>query len=313
MQLGDVIRCGLPSNTGTGVLIGSNIDISCSYNFNNLLAQLAGTNYHSYVYQVLVMGDNNQYYPINTYINSNSQPISRFFLEDTYTSSTSITVLTGMSLQFTMDSSTNALTKPEMYLTYTTLAIQVGTGITPMAQQTQTLKFSIQFTSQLAGFWRVVLPIFIVVNVLVVIHAIAKTYIGYLNRRNPFLFFLNFINLWSLWMFYFLLILTAYWFIFTKTTPTIYTFISNDNSLYIAFYIILGLMVAFRLVSVLIQKIDKLNMQIFMINKERSSTINNSWREIFIINSLAEFSIYRTFSTFWVMLTMLFFMTGLNW
>lgn len=111
------------------------------------------------------------------------------------------------------------------------------------------------------------LAIFIVVNILVLVHAIGKTYIGYLNRKNPFLFFLNFINLWSLWMFYFLLIITAYWFIFTKATPSIYTFISNDNSLYVAFYIVFGLMVAFRLVSVFIEKLDRLKMQIFMINK----------------------------------------------
>jgi len=56
---------------------------------------------------------------------------------------------------------------------------------------------------------------------------VLKTYIGYLNRKTPFLFFLNFIDLWSFWMFYFLLIITGYWFIFTKTTPNIYTFISN--------------------------------------------------------------------------------------
>lgn len=58
MKLSDIIRCGLPSDTDTGILIGSNIEISCSFNFNNLLAQVAGTNYQSYVYQLLVMGDN---------------------------------------------------------------------------------------------------------------------------------------------------------------------------------------------------------------------------------------------------------------
>lgn len=192
--------------------------------------------------------------------------MKRFFLEDTYTSSTTINVLTALSLQFTMNNN-NALTNPQLYLSYTTLTVQAGTGVTPVAQQTQTLSFNIQFTSTLSGFWTVVLAIFIVVNILVLVHAIGKTYIGYLNRKNPFLFFLNFINLWSLWMFYFLLIITAYWFIFTKATPSIYTFISNDNSLYVAFYIVFGLMVAFRLVSVFIEKLDRLKMQIFMINK----------------------------------------------
>jgi hypothetical protein len=72
-------------------------------------------------------------------------------------------------------------------------------------------------------------------------------------------------------------------------------------------------MVAFRLVAVIIDKADKLKIQVFMINKEKEKTVNNSWREIFIINSLAEFCTYRTFSVFWVMFVMLFFVTGLNW
>jgi len=217
-----------------------------------------------------------------------------------------------MNLQFTL-ASDNSLINPSLYLSYSTLSTQPGTGVTPTSAQTQTLSFNIQFTSELSGFWSAVLPIFIVVNVLVLIHAILKTYVGYLNRKTPFLFFLNFIDLWSLWMFYFLLVITGYWFIFTKTTPSIYTFISNQSSLYVAFYIVFGLMIAFRLVSVFIDKLDKLKIQIFMINKERASSLNNSWREIFIINSLAEFSVYRTFSTFWIMLIMLFFLTGLNW
>lgn len=62
MKISDIIRCGLPSDADTGILIGSNIEISCNFNFNNLLAQLSGTNYQSYMYQLLVMGDNGQYF-----------------------------------------------------------------------------------------------------------------------------------------------------------------------------------------------------------------------------------------------------------
>lgn len=79
-----------------------------------------------------------------------------------------------------------------------------------------------------------------------------------------------------------------------------------------AFYIVFALMIAFRLIVVIIEKSDKLNIQIFMINWEKGK-FRNSWREIFIINSLAEFCTYRTFSTFWLMLIMLFFMSGLQW
>lgn len=122
------------------------------------------------------------------------------------------------------------------------------------------------------------LPIFIVVNILVIIHASAKTYISYLNRRTPFLFFLHFIDVWAFWMFYFLLVMTGYWFLFTKTTSNIYTFISDSSSLYVSFYVVFGIMVAFRLISVISDKIDKLKIQIFLINKEKDKAINNSAR-----------------------------------
>lgn len=46
----------MPSNADTTLLIGSNIDVSCSFNFNNLLAQIAGKNYQSYVYQLFLLG-----------------------------------------------------------------------------------------------------------------------------------------------------------------------------------------------------------------------------------------------------------------
>lgn len=114
-------------------------------------------------------------------------------------------------------------------------------------------------------------------------------------------------------MFYFLLLTTAYWFIFLKTTPNIYIFAPSQTTLYAAFYIVFGLMVAFRLISVLIEKAEKLKIQIFLINWEKEKAVNNSWREIFIINSLAEFCTYRTFSVFWILLVMLFFMIGLKW
>lgn len=79
-------------------------------------------------------------------------------------------------------------------------------------------------------------------------------------------------------MFYFLLVITGYWFIFTKTTSNIYTFISNSTTLYVSFYIVFGIMVAFRIISVISDKMDKLKIQIFLINKEKDKTINNSAR-----------------------------------
>ena len=49
-----------------------------------------------------------------------------------------------------------------------------------------------------------------------------------------------------------------------------------------------------------------------MINWEKGH-FRNSWREIFIINSLAEFYTHRTISVFYMLLIVMFFMVGLSW
>jgi hypothetical protein len=59
LKLSDIMRCGLPSNSNIGLTMGSNIDVSCDYNFNNLLGQIAGKNYQAYIYQILLLGENN--------------------------------------------------------------------------------------------------------------------------------------------------------------------------------------------------------------------------------------------------------------
>lgn len=56
MKLADIMRCGLPSNADTPLLVGSNIEVACDFNFNNLVAQIAGKNYQNYLYQMLVQG-----------------------------------------------------------------------------------------------------------------------------------------------------------------------------------------------------------------------------------------------------------------
>ncbi len=53
---------------------------------------------------------------------------------------------------------------------------------------------------------------------------------------------------------------------------------------YVAFFVIAGIMGLFRFITVFLEKKDKLSYEIFLINWEKG---RNSWREIFIVNSLA--------------------------
>ena len=122
LELGDIMRCGTPSQTDFALGIGSNIEVSCDFNFDNLVAQIGGKTYQSYVYQLLILGQNGNYYEVNTYIDGSSQAVKRFFLEDTYTSSTELTVMTSMTFEVTLDSD-SALVSPSLYVSYTQLSL----------------------------------------------------------------------------------------------------------------------------------------------------------------------------------------------
>jgi hypothetical protein len=142
LKLGEILRCGLPQNTDLPIQIGNNIQISCNFNFNNLVAQMGSQTYKSYVYQLLIQGQNGAYYEVSTYINGNSQPVKRFFLEDTFTSTSSVNVLTSLKFSLTL-SSDGSLVSPSLYVSYTQLSLQVGTGVTPASSQTQTISYII--------------------------------------------------------------------------------------------------------------------------------------------------------------------------
>ncbi len=74
-----------------------------------------------------------------------------------------------------------------------------------------------------------------------------------------------------------MIVISGYWFLFAKTTQDVYIFIpdSSEDIFYVAFYIIAGVMGLFRIITVLYDKFDKLNYEIFMINWEKGK---NSWR-----------------------------------
>jgi hypothetical protein len=307
MQLVDIMRCGLPSDADLGLNFGTTISNTCTYDFNNLLTLMQSKVYQGRTYQLLIQGDDQKYYDISVFMPLSTQGIKRFFLEDTYSSNTQIRILNGFTLSFTF--SNGQLNSPKLYPTYTLLSIQSGT----VSPSIVTLSYNINYVCDLSAYWTGALVSFIVISIIALVHTIVKTYIGYLNRKSPLLFFLNFTGVYSLWLFYYLLFMTGYWFLFTKTTSSPFLLLpANTDPLYAAIYVLVGIMFIFRLVWSLTDKTDKLSTEVFLINWERGQ-IKNSWREIFIVNSLAEFYTYRTVSLFWMLAILLFFMTGVGW
>lgn len=179
--------------------------------------------------------------------------------------------------------------------------------------ESRLLESGSQVVDDIQTFWRVFIAIFITVNAIVLIQSLARTYIAYLNRQSVLGFFYYIANFWSLWMFYFLIVISGYWFLlyYTKNIDVVEEYFnsSKNKNFYVAFYVVAALMGFFRVVTVIYDKKDKLGYEMFMINWEKGK---NSWREIFIINSLAEFYTYRTVSFFWMLLWELLFLVGLG-
>lgn len=166
-------------------------------------------------------------------------------------------MLSSFTLSFTLDSS-GKLTLPQFTPIYTSLSTQAGSGI--VSSGILSLSYSILYSCSLSTFWTGALASFITISIVALVHASIKTFIGYRNRKSPLLFFLNFMGTYSLWLFYYLLFMTGYWFLFTKTTSSPYLFLpATDTTFYGAFYALVAIMVIFRLIWATIDKSDKLN------------------------------------------------------
>lgn len=104
MKLPDLLRCGMPSDNSISIKLGNNIQVSCTFDFDNLAASLQTNTYESYVYEAFVAGEDGKYFPIAVYIGGSGVALKRFFLEDAYTNPTYVNVLNDMKLSFSLNS-----------------------------------------------------------------------------------------------------------------------------------------------------------------------------------------------------------------
>ena len=236
----------------------------------------AAHTYEEYVYELFIQGANEDYFQVAIYLDGADKPTRRFFLQDTTSSEGQIKVATALSLSLLMNT-TGHLLQPELHIDYTTLSVQDG-QVTPDADKNQEISYKMTFKYDLQTFDTAFIVIVIIVSVLALIQALARTYIGHLNREPLTNFLYYFFKFWALWMFYFLLCISGYWFLFSKTTQNLFIFIpSSSDTFYVAFYTLAGVMGALRIITILLDKKDKLQTEVFMINWEKGQ-FKNSWR-----------------------------------
>lgn len=248
--LNDLMKCGTPIDSNAQITIGTNIRVTCTYNVNSLIAMMSGRQWKGRVYQLLVQGDGGTYYDVGVNMPGSSQTIKRFFIEDTFTSNSQITLMTGFTLSFAF--AEGKLLSPTLNPSYSTITIQSASGVA--ANPLTSMQYEILFTADLSSFWSGALAAFITISVVALLHSIVKTYIGYLNRKSGLQFLINFAGLYSLWLYYYLLFMTGYWFLFTKNTASPVIILPSHSSMYGAFYALVGIMVGLRAMWVIVDK-----------------------------------------------------------
>ena len=130
------------------------------------------------------------------------------------------------------------------------------------------------------SFWNTVKILFIILNIAIGVISVFSTYVW--SRFNPSVhnpenypillvsrLILNGMRIWSAAMFFFMLIVTAYWFIFYKMQNDLY-FLAPDPKIspgdFKAFIIVFSLTVAFRLITVLNMIREQVQMDFFFID-----------------------------------------------
>lgn len=113
-------------------------------------------------------------------------------------------------------------------------------------------------------------------------------------------------------MFFFMLIVSGYWFIFTKAATQLNSLMPKADSFYVEFYVVLALTIVFRFISDIAEKMDTIKSEVYLIDWDNNPG-KNSWRSMFIVNSLAEFYCYRTISFFWALAWAVFLLVGTQW
>lgn len=202
------------------------------------------------------------------------------------------------------------------------------------------VEFIMDYYQDMAAFWKSILIAFIIFQVLICIVITMKMY--YFVKQNPkellkerftSVFFKKlphvFFDVWSGIMFWILFFTTAYWFITFKLQANAYVLlpsIDDWGTSYLVFDTIFGLVLAFRLISMVLSIIKQTSVDIFLIDWEpapdpmvlKPQVLPKDnicvWRSVFVANELNELQCqYRYIKPETTLFWFVFFMKALGW
>lgn len=202
-----------------------------------------------------------------------------------------------------------------------------------------------------SNFWKTCNGLFITLNVIVAILWIVKCYVNmqlnqsagteqlnyqanqgfqnwYTDRMFDYIYI--YLDLWSNFMFFFLLVMTGYWFVFFKLQKRSFVLLPSQEDTfsqnYIYFNKVFFVVFGFKLASIFQTIRKQCQIDIFLIDwekmKEMRLPVNEHgqvidpgisiWRTLFVANEYNELQVTRVVSLEWTLFILGLIMTGLN-
>lgn len=214
---------------------------------------------------------------------------------------------------------------------------------------TDTISFNSEYTMNTARFWYIAEGVFIGLNIIILIISLLRGYIW--SKNNPsahvrdtytnklilqVIWYLS--GTWGFIMFWYLIGVTAYWFIFYKMQYHVYALVpplSTYSTNYLPFAVVFGIVLATQLLWVIYLIISQTNTDIILIDREQPQDAfrpgvdritaaiyrDNSdyrkyvsaWRTLMVTNEFAELQSSRYISIELTLFFLLFFLKGLSW
>ncbi|CDW85678.1 meckelin isoform 4 [Stylonychia lemnae] len=200
-----------------------------------------------------------------------------------------------------------------------------------------TVKFTSEYAMDMTNFWTTIGGLLIGLLVFFGIIVITQLVIWYqlptlsddVNAKCKYAivkFIITGLDVYSQLFFWFLVIVTGYWFVFFKLQERVYVLLptitgSSDNN-YMPFNILFGTVLGTKIITLLYKIIfEQCSFDLFLVDwekpkfQEKSQGVNgvNAWRQLFLLNEFNELQTTKLISMEFTLLCYAFFMEGVGW
>ena len=348
---------------------GTNVDVSCSLDLSVYVSSEETKFYELYLLDgndtlvdvpILIENfkDENSEFPNQKSDDSKWRLVRRFFIydnvsgkqgADSYKDGKTTSILQYMkeaTLKFTLvNDQDQKIFVPLLILKYRARTVIYIDD----SDSTDQISFKSQYTMNTSRFWRIALGVFIGMNILVLLITLARVYLW--TKNNPSAHFRHsytskliiqglwyMSGTWSFIIFWFLLGITAYWFIFYKLQYHVYALVPPSDTYqynYLPFVVVFSIVFVLQFIWVVYIILSQSSHDIIFIDREHPQNAFkpgvdkiaaalfkdqnhyrqyiSAWRTLMVANEFAELQSKRYVYIELTLFFLLFFLKGVSW